>query len=182
MYKTIYLDPPWFEQGGGKIKRGADRHYKIMKTKDIITLLQKDVLPIIDDNAHLYLWVTNNFMQDGFKVIEALGFRYITCITWMKDRTGLGQYYRGLTEHCLFAVKGKTPYKIINGKRQQGVTGFIEKKTTHSTKPETMRNMIETVSYAPYLEYFARERHKNWTCKGDEITTQDIMGMCNLKS
>lgn len=26
-YKTIYMDPPWAEQGGGKIKRGADRHY-----------------------------------------------------------------------------------------------------------------------------------------------------------
>lgn len=27
-YKTIYADPPWPEQGGGKIKRGADRHYR----------------------------------------------------------------------------------------------------------------------------------------------------------
>ena len=27
-YKTIYIDPPWEENGGGKIKRGADRHYK----------------------------------------------------------------------------------------------------------------------------------------------------------
>ena len=34
-YKTIYADPPWREQGGGKIKRGADRHYPLMKTKDI---------------------------------------------------------------------------------------------------------------------------------------------------
>ncbi len=25
-YKTIYADPPWPEVGGGKIKRGADRH------------------------------------------------------------------------------------------------------------------------------------------------------------
>ena len=33
-YKTIYMDPPWAEQGGGKIKRGADRHYPLMKTKD----------------------------------------------------------------------------------------------------------------------------------------------------
>ena len=34
-YKTIYADPPWNEQGGGKIKRGADRHYPLMKTKEI---------------------------------------------------------------------------------------------------------------------------------------------------
>ena len=34
-YQTILADPPWNEQGGGKIKRGADRHYPLMKTKDI---------------------------------------------------------------------------------------------------------------------------------------------------
>lgn len=35
-YKTIYVDPPWMERGGGKIKRGADRHYKLMTTKEIM--------------------------------------------------------------------------------------------------------------------------------------------------
>lgn len=99
-YKTIYADPPWKESGGGKIKRGADRHYPLMSTKEICEL---PVWKIADDNCHLYLWTTNNFLQDAFKVIEAWGFTYITCITWMKDRQGLGQYYRGLTEHCLFA-------------------------------------------------------------------------------
>lgn len=27
-YRTIYIDPPWPERGGGKIKRGADKHSK----------------------------------------------------------------------------------------------------------------------------------------------------------
>ena len=30
-YKTILADPPWYQRGGGKIKRGADRHYPILK-------------------------------------------------------------------------------------------------------------------------------------------------------
>lgn len=34
-YKTIYLDPPWMEKGGGKIKRGADRHYNLMTIDEI---------------------------------------------------------------------------------------------------------------------------------------------------
>lgn len=37
-YQTIYADPPWWETGGGKIKRGADRHYQLMKTPEIIAL------------------------------------------------------------------------------------------------------------------------------------------------
>jgi len=27
IWRTALIDPPWPEQGGGKIKRGADRHY-----------------------------------------------------------------------------------------------------------------------------------------------------------
>ena len=37
-YHTIYADPPWMERGGGRIKRGADRHYPLMSTKDIMAL------------------------------------------------------------------------------------------------------------------------------------------------
>lgn len=167
-YKTVLIDPPWNESGGGRIKRGADRHYKLMKTKDIISLLRKEILPKIHDDAHLYLWVTNNFLKDGLEVMEALGFRYITMITWMKDRISLGQYYRGMTEHCLFGVRGKVPYKLAYGKRCQGKTGFTEKKREHSQKPETMYQMIETVSYSPRLDVFARTYRDGWDIWGDE--------------
>jgi len=165
-YKTIYADPPWMEQGGGKIKRGADKHYKLMKTINICKLPVSD---IVENNCHLYLWITNNFLADGLKVIEAWGFRYITCITWIKDRQGLGQYFRGITEHCLFAIKGNLPYKIIDGKRKQGKTGFYANKKAHSKKPNEMRKMIETVSYTPMIELFAREKVDGWDAWGNEI-------------
>ena len=165
-YKTIYADPPWREVGGGKIKRGADRHYPLMKTADICRL---PVADLADDNCHLYLWVTNNHLPDGFKVIETWGFRYVTCITWNKDRIGLGQYFRGNTEHCLFAVKGNLPYKIIDGKRAQGVTGFFEAKRKHSQKPDKMREMIEFVSYPPRIELFAREQFEGWDYHGNQF-------------
>lgn len=32
-YGTILVDPPWPERGGGKIKRGADRHYSVLTRK-----------------------------------------------------------------------------------------------------------------------------------------------------
>lgn len=168
-YHTIYADPPWLERGGGKIKRGADRHYPLMKTSEIIAL---DVASICEDDAHLYLWVTNNFLPDGLRVMEAWGFRYVTTITWMKDRQGLGQYFRGITEHCLFGVKGHLPYKLDeNGKRCQGLTGFTAPRTEHSRKPEEMRDMIRRVSYGPYVELFAREPHEGWDVWGNEVET-----------
>lgn len=167
-YKTIYADPPWMESGGGKIKRGADRHYPLMRTKDIAALpVQQLIHP---DGAHLYLWATNNHLRDALTVMEAWGFQYVTMITWQKERMGLGQYYRGMTEHCIFGVTPhRLPYKVIDGKRQQGVTGFYAPKTAHSEKPGKMREMIERVSYAPRIELFARQRFPGWDCWGNEI-------------
>lgn len=162
-YRTIYADPPWHEKGGGKIKRGADRHYPLMRTEDVMALPIEQIAD--ESGCHLYLWATNNFLPDALKVMEAWGFRYVTTITWFK----LGQYFRGRTEHCLFGVKGKLPYKILNGKRQQGVTGFISPKGRHSEKPEEMRKMIEVVSYGPSIELFARKKTDGWDAWGNEI-------------
>lgn len=172
-YKTIYADPPWMECGGGKIRRGADRHYPLMHTNGIMAL---PVQPLIHpDGCHLYLWTTNNFLKDALQVVSAWGFDYITTITWLKDQQGLGQYYRGKTEHCLFAVtKKRLPYKAMDGKRLQGVTGFYEPKTVHSRKPETMRRMIERVSWEPRIELFAREQHPGWTVWGNEAPAAAI--------
>ena len=168
-YQIIYADPPWNEIGGGKIKRGADKHYPLMKTKDIIAL---PVQEITDDNAHLYLWVTNNYMQDGLEVMRSWGFKYKTMITWVKDRFGLGQYFRGQTEHCLFGVKGMIPYKTVNGKRQQGTTVFHAPRTEHSRKPEQMRELIQKVSDREgfnKIELFARQNHDGWDVWGNEV-------------
>jgi N6-adenosine-specific RNA methylase IME4 len=140
-----------------------------MKTGEIISLLKRELDGRVDDNCHLYLWVTNNFLQDGLEVVRQIGFRYVTLITWMKDRISLGQYFRGITEHYIFAVKGNLPYKVSEGKRQQGVTGFTEKKREHSRKPERAYEMIEVVSYPPRLEMFARERREGWDVWGNEL-------------
>lgn len=166
-YKTIYGDPPWPEKGAGEVKRGADRHYDLMSVQEIRNM-SGFVKGLSDKNCHLNLWVTNNFLQDGLGVLKAWGFEYVTCITWLKDKIGLGQYYRGKTEHCLFGVKGNLPYKIIDGERQQGVTGFTSKRKAHSEKPYEMRKMIEIVSYEPRIELFARDKFDGWDTWGNE--------------
>lgn len=167
-YDIIYSDPPWPENGGGKIKRGADKHYPTMKVKDIMALNVPSAA-----NSHLYLWVTNNFLQDGLKVMNAWGFDYKTTITWVKDRIGLGQYFRGQTEHCLFGVKGMIPYKIIDDKRQQGTTVIhAPRGKRHSEKPDQMRVYIEKVSDREgflKLEMFARDKFEGWDSWGNEL-------------
>lgn len=175
-YKTIYADPPWNERGAGKIKRGAGRHYELMKTEEIVDM--KDFVEGLmhPEGCHLYLWTTNNFLKDGLRVMEEWGFEYITTITWMKKGMGLGQYYRGLTEHCLFgATPERLPYRELpSGKRAQGKTGFIEEKGEHSEKPEQMRRWIEEVSHPPRIELFAREKYEEWDTWGKEAPNDGV--------
>lgn len=165
-YRTILADPPWMERGGGKIKRGADRHYSLMHTHDICAL---PVTELAADDSHLYLWVTNNFLPDGLRVMAAWGFRYVTCITWAKNKIGLGQYFRGQTEQCFFGVRGNPGYKTFEGKRCQGTTLINALRGEHSVKPPEMRAMIKRVSFGPYLELFAREQATNWDVWGNEV-------------
>lgn len=179
LYQTIVSDPPWYEAGGGQIKRGADRHYPLMKTADICALPVREWAA---PNAHLYLWVTNNFLRDGFAVMDAWGFRFVTKITWTKAKAGrlevpeaselqvgLGQYFRGCSEDCLFGVRGMVPYRTRpDGKRAQGKTWFSAPRQEHSQKPEIFRQTVEMVSTGPYLEMFARRAVAGWDAWGNQ--------------
>lgn len=175
-FGTAVADPPWPEKGGGKIKRGADRWYPTMSVRDIATLNVngKHVSELFAPDAHLYLWVTNNFLPSGFNVMAEWGFRYVTCITWAKvtstgaPQTGLGQYFRGATEHLLFGVRGHPPYKIVNGVRGQGQTLILAPRTkVHSEKP-SVHSMVERVSHGPFIELFARKRVQGWAAWGHD--------------
>lgn len=187
-YGTIYADPPWPEHGGGKVKRGADRHYGLMKVKDICAL-GSAVQNLAADNSHLYLWVTNNYLPAGLEVMKAWGFDYVTNLCWGKVRLeydngfgtttviqqGLGQYFRGAHELLLFGKRGQPPYRTLpNGKRAQHPSLVLHERTEHSAKPETFRDIITKVSHGPYLELFARERVPGWASWGNELPFNDV--------
>jgi N6-adenosine-specific RNA methylase IME4 len=96
--------------------------------------------------------------------MDALGFRYITNICWVKDRFGLGQYFRGQHELLLFGVKGR----LLSRTKSQ-TTVIQEKRRRHSQKPAATYSKIEAVSPPPYLELFAREPREGWSAWGNEV-------------
>ena len=103
-FRTILADPPWDIQQRGA--RGAETHY------DLMTLERIKAMPVADlaeDDAHLWLWVTNATLRHGYDVAEAWGFTVRSPLTWIKFRLGLGNYLRNSTEHLLFATKGRAP-------------------------------------------------------------------------
>lgn len=182
-YRTIVADPPWrYRQTRilttakrPETRPEADAQYQTMTVEDIAALPIKEQA---DDDAHLYLWVTNPKLFEALPVVEAWGFEYVTLLTWRKLGTlGLGYYFRGDTEHVIFAVRGKAP--IEPSKRARN--WFAAPKTGHSRKPDQFYEMVERVSPGPYLELFARRRRFGWDVWGneapDEAVSQAEMGL-----
>ncbi|MDQ3405950.1 MAG: MT-A70 family methyltransferase [Actinomycetota bacterium] len=161
-FQTILADPPWnVHQSGNK---GANQHYPLMSLRRIMDMPVADLaLP----DAHLWLWVTNSTLRDGYDVAEAWGFTVRSPLTWIKFRLGLGPYLRNSTEHLLFATRGKAQVRF----RSQP-TWINAPVQEHSHKPEEQFALIERISSGPYLELFARRRpasRADWSVWGNEV-------------
>jgi N6-adenosine-specific RNA methylase IME4 len=163
-FATIVIDPPWdWGDEGDQDQLGRAR--PTYGTMSIEELLDLPVYEMADDDAHIYLWITNRSLPKGFKLLERWGFRYITALTWCKPSIGMGNYFRGSTEHVLFGVKGSQPLK----RRDVGTWFQMPRGPQgHSSKPVDFYSLVESCSPGPYLEMFARSGRKDWTPWGAE--------------
>ena len=156
-YRTIVIDPPWDHEGMSIAARGRPEYA-------VMSLAELEALPVAtwaDDECHLYLWTTNNFILRAGDLVAAWGFDFKTVLTWVKPRFGLGSYFRSSTEHCLFAVKGQVPTRARNIP-----THFEAPLGKHSEKPDALYDIAERSSYAPRLDAFARKQRDGWTAWG----------------
>ena len=173
------MDPPWEEKGGGKSKRGADRHYPVLKKHEIIRVIYQSGYWNPAKDCHLWMWVTDNFLEDGLLVMKALGFRYVRQAIWPKPHFGLGQYLRGQHETCLFGVKGRQRSLVRNESSLFG-DGKLIKTGVHSKKPFESYEKIERVSPGPRLEMFCRQRQPYWWGWGNQLSNADIQRMAQF--
>lgn len=161
LFHTILADPPW-DSPTQRI-----HHYPVM-TLDRIAALPVGQLAAPD--AHLWLWVTNGNWRQQATIMEAWGFSYRSCLTWIKPRFGMGAYLRNQTEHLLFGVRGRAPIQF----RGQG-TWLYAPVQEHSHKPEEQYAIIERCSPGPYLELFARRPRLGWSSWGNEVESDVIL-------
>lgn len=166
-YTTIVIDPPWWETGGGKSVRGAQRHYQLLKTPDMPAVIWASGVFTPADDCHLYMWATANHLPDALWLMGALGFQYKTNAVWVKEgKIGLGQYFRMQHEHLLLGTRGKG-YNVRTEARN--VPSIVSApRTKHSVKPPKAYEVIEARSAGPRLEMFARAPREGWTTWGNE--------------
>lgn len=164
----ILADPPWqySKDPYGRDSRAVEAKYPTMPTDKICAL---PVSKLAKGDAVLFLWGTNPKLPDAFKVIDAWGFTYVTCMVWAKDRTGMGAYALSQHELLLIAKRGKglplprpknRPPSVIQAKRRK-----------HSAKPWVFHKLIEQM-YPEYendrLEMFARKARRGWLAWGNQ--------------
>ena len=167
-FSTILADPPWqFQNRTGKM---APEHKRLARypTLDLQEIKEIPVETVVEKTAHLYLWVPNALLAEGQQVMQEWGFTYKTNFVWVKPSIGLGQYFRGQHEICLFATKGRKPTQPKTDDKSIPSVVFAN-KGRHSAKPVESYELIEKRSHGQYLEIFARSNRDGWISWGNEV-------------
>lgn len=167
-FHTIVIDPPWDWGDEGDVSQfGRGKHeYAAMSFDELMAL------PVADraaDSCHLYLWITNRSLPKGFALMEQWGFRYVTCVTWCKPSIGMGNYFRGSTEHVLFGIRGSQ--QLLRA--DVGTWFQADRQGKHSTKPNEFYDLVERCSPGPWLEIFSRKERNGWVSWGAEVGIGD---------
>ncbi|NNF95698.1 MAG: S-adenosylmethionine-binding protein [Halobacteria archaeon] len=172
-FGTILADPPWqFSNRTGKM---APEHRRLNRyeTLDLDSIKRLPVGEISDISSHLYLWVPNALLVEGLDVMQAWGFQYKTNIVWHKvrkdggpDGRGVGFYFRNTTEVLLFGIKGKNARTLEPGRRQVNIIRTMKRE--HSRKPDEQYGIIQSCSWGPFLELFARGSRPGWSAWGNQ--------------
>jgi N6-adenosine-specific RNA methylase IME4 len=169
-YSTIVADPPW------DVKRGAPQGrpegvqlaseplpYPTMSVDEIAALPVKNVA---SNNAHLYIWTINKYIEDTYRVARAWGFEPSTMLYWLKEPKGigLGGTYALCVEPILFCRRG-----TLAAKKRCDRNWWTWPRGGHSVKPPGFQTLVEEYSPGPYLEMFARRKRDGWDVWGNEV-------------
>lgn len=166
-FRTIVADPPWaYELRSEDLTHRGRPGYPSMSLDAIKAL---PVSELACEDSTLWLWTTNVHLPVAFGVVELWGFRYIHPLTWIKSNgPGVGDWLRGQTEHCLFAVRGRPA--MVNHSAQG--TWFAAPRRAHSEKPDEFYQIVESLCPGSKLELYARRSRPGWVAYGDEVNDE----------
>lgn len=205
-FRTIVADPPWpmpetgkttpgetdgkgtyTAKGGRQVDGtwwGRHRGGSVDLPYESMTLDAIRALPIpalAEDDAHLYLWTTNRFLEDAYSIARAWGFRPAQLLVWCKPPMGVGfgGAFTTTTEFVLFARRGSLPHlQRMDSSWWKWSRPYENGHIAHSAKPDAFLDLVEQVSPAPRIELFARRARFGWEYAGNEsLSTVQIEGL-----
>ncbi len=167
-YDFICADPPWaFELYSAKgEKKSAQAHYDCMSLEDIKAL---PVDHLAGKDCLLFLWCTWPMLREGFKVMDAWNFKYVSGGHWAKKTVngkqafGTGYRLRSASEPFLLGTIGNPE---TSKSARNAIEGVVRE---HSRKPEEAYTWAETyMPNARRVELFSRQPRSGWETWGHE--------------
>lgn len=162
LFATIEIDPPWPERGGGQIRRGADRHYPLISYSEIPrTIIEASAFRPDPAGCACWLWTTASSLPEGLRVLDAIGFRYVSHGVWTKPGApGIGQRFRCCHEILLLGTIGRVPLPAPSVRPPSVIEA---KRRGHSVKPPEAARWTESTSpHLPRVSMFARTARVGW--------------------
>jgi N6-adenosine-specific RNA methylase IME4 len=167
-YDLILADPPWRYDFAATNSRKIENQYPTMSV-DAISALQVPARA----NCVLYLWATAPKLREALAVMYAWDFEYKTHGIWMKDRLGMGYWWRNQHELLLVGVRGKVSPPVPSLRTSSLMQGI---HAEHSKKPESVYEMIERQHREKTkVELFARNIRDGWAHWGNELPNTAMM-------
>ena len=162
-YSLVLADPPWQYDFAESSTREIENQYPTLPVDQICALPLQDLFA---DDCLLFLWATSPKLREAFQVMAAWDFEYVTNAVWVKDKFGMGYYFRQQHELLLVGRKGNPPLSLPET-RVSSV--FEAPRTGHSEKPEDVHLALEAMyPKLPKLELFARSKREGWEVWGNE--------------
>jgi N6-adenosine-specific RNA methylase IME4 len=165
-YGVIYADPEWrfepYSRATG-LDRAPDNHYP---TSTLEKIAARPVWTIAAKDAVLFLWATQPMLPQALAVMVAWGFAYKSHRVWVKDKTGLGYWFRNQHELLLVGTRGDIPAPAMG---TQWGSVFEAPRGKHSEKPAEVYDLIEHYyPTLPKIELNARVARSGWDNWGAE--------------
>lgn len=187
VFDVILADCPWQYDFSKSNSRAIESHYPTLTLDDICHYTDRNGVNInkkFAKQAVLFMWATSPKLVEALEVIKAWGFEYKTSAVWVKDKIGMGYWWRERHEILLTATKGgvddddkkfKSFSPPIPSLRRDSV--IEAPRMEHSVKPDLVYDSIEKMlPREKYLELFARSSRPKWVGWGNEYSPKDGEG------
>jgi N6-adenosine-specific RNA methylase IME4 len=179
-FHCVVADPPWAPRDSLG-RRGAAAQYRTLLTDQIVRF----PVPLVADDAILFLWRLASMQGDALRVVRAWGFVEKSEVVWCKLTKlgrpwfGMGRTVRASHETAIVAVRGRAS-KIVRGHGVRSIFSApvpvdVNGRYIHSAKP---KEFFDSIVYpliggptagGPCLELFARQRRPHWVTMGDQL-------------
>lgn len=173
-YRCIVIDPPWPVE---KVLPSPGEDPSMDYATNTLEKIEEKVGALlkkcaVEEGTHIYLWTTQPFLGEAFRLFDAWGVRYgLRTLTWEK-RNKNGKLvganpafkYIPVTEFVVFGQIGTLDFDRIGLP-----THFQGLRRKHSQKPEEFYKLVAEASPGPYLDAYSRGGHgPEWASWGDE--------------